>query len=78
MMDFYDLIDTYATLHDMSKHEALHLWNRGSITATDLLEADLNDEGIFGYTEHLINVIKILGDRSIKDEKGNPWTNKEG
>lgn len=74
MMDFYDLIDTYAQLHDISKDEVLHLWYRGSINTTDLLEADLNNEGIFGYTEHLINVIKVLGHQSQKDGKGNPWT----
>ncbi len=78
MMDFYDLIDTYATLRDMSKDETLHLWYRGSITAADLLEADLENEGIYGYTQHLINVIKVLGDRSKKDGKGDPWTNEKG
>lgn len=76
MMDFYDLIDTYAQLHDIDKNEALHLWYRGSINAADLLQAELENEGIYGYTEHLINVIRVLGDRSKKDGKGNPWTNE--
>ena len=73
MMDFYDLIDTYAELHDMDRAEALHLWYRGSIDAADLLEADLENEGIFGYRGHLVNVIKCLGAQSEKDHKRNPW-----
>lgn len=72
-MDFYDLIDTYAQLHNMDKAEALHQWYRGGIDAVDLLAADLENEGIFGYTEHLVNVIRVLGRRSVKDEKGDPW-----
>lgn len=71
---FYDLIDTYAALNKIDKAEALHLWYRGNITARDLLEATLEDEGIFGYTEMLVNVIKTLGFQSMKDGKGNPWT----
>lgn len=73
MMEFYDLIDTYADLHDIDRAEVLHLWYRGSITAADLLEADLENEGIFGYREHLINVIKVLGAQAQKDHKQNPW-----
>lgn len=73
MMDFYDLIDTYAELHDMDRAEVLHQWHRGGIDAADLLEADLENEGIFGYREHLINVIKVLGKQAQKDHKQNPW-----
>lgn len=72
-MDFYDLIDTYAQLRDMRKEEALHLWYRGGIDAVDLLAVDLEDEGISSYVDHLVNVIRILGDRAVKDGKGNPW-----
>lgn len=73
-VDFYDLIDTYAELHDMDKEEVLHLWYRGAISAADLLEADLENEGIFGYREHLVDVIKCLGKRAQKDHGMNPWT----
>ena len=73
MIDFYDLIDTYAELHDMDKSDVLDLWYRGGINAADLLKADLENEGIFGYREHLINVIKVLGARSQKDHNQNPW-----
>lgn len=73
MMDFYDIIDTYAQLHNMDRAEVLHLWYRGGIYAADLLEADLENEGIFGYREHLINVIKCLGTQAQKDHKSNPW-----
>lgn len=73
MRDFYDLIDTYAQLHEMDRAEVLHQWYRGGIDAGDLLEADLEDEGIFGYREHLMGTIKILMEQSMKDHKKNPW-----
>ena len=73
MPDFYNLIDTYASINNMDKSDVLHLWYRGAITAADLLEADLENEGIFGYREHLINVIRVLEERTQKDHKCNPW-----
>lgn len=73
-MNFYDLIDTYATLHKIDRSEVLHLWYRGSIDATSLLAACLEDEGILGYTESLISIIRVLGFQSIRDGFGNPWT----
>ena len=73
MANFYDLIDTYAQLHNIDKAEALHLWYRGNINAEDLLEAVLEDEGIFGYTTILINVIKTLAFQSKRDGKEDPW-----
>lgn len=73
MIDFYDLIDTYATLNKIDKNEALHLWYRGTIDAGDLLKAQLNDEGIFGYGEHLINAITVLTNRAKKDNCYCPW-----
>lgn len=73
MPDFYDLIDTYASINNMDKSDVLDLWYRGTITAADLLEADLKNEGIFGYREHLINVIRVLEERTQKDHKRNPW-----
>ena len=73
MANFYDLIDTYADIHHMDKSEVLHLWYRGVVTAIDLLEADLENEGIYGYSDHLVNVIKTLGFQSQRDGFGNPW-----
>lgn len=73
-MNFYDLIDTYATLHGIDKSEVLHLWYRGSIDATSLLAAWLEDEGIYDYAESLISVIRVLGFQSKRDGFGNPWT----
>lgn len=72
-MDFYDIIDTYARVHDIEPAEVLHLWYRGVITAKDLLGADLEDEGIFDYLEHYFNVIKILTKQHIKDHGRDPW-----
>lgn len=69
MMDFYDLLDTYAGLHDIDLAEALHLWYRGAIDAGDLLEADLENEGIYNYREHLINMIKVLNTQMKKDKR---------
>lgn len=73
MQDFYDIIDTYATLRDIDRAEALNLWYRRSIDVEDLLKALLEDEGIFGYTQQIIRTVRILGDRSIKDHKVDPW-----
>jgi len=73
MEDFYSIIDTYATLHDIDRAEALHLWYRGSIGVEELLEATLEDEGIFGYAQKIIRTVRLLGARSIKDHKVDPW-----
>lgn len=73
MQDFYDLIDIYATLHDIDRGEALHLWYRGALGVEELLEAMLEDEGIFGYTEKIMRSVRLLGTRSIKDHKVDPW-----
>lgn len=72
-MNFYDLIDIYATLHGYDKDEVLHLWYRGSIDATSLLAAWLEDEGIFDYADSLITVIRVLGTQAKRDFKENPW-----
>lgn len=76
--NFYDLINTYATLNNIDKSEVLHLWYRGVITAEDLLNAALEDEGIFGYTSTLVSIIKTLGFQSQRDGFGNPWTISQG
>lgn len=73
MFNFYDLIDTYATLNKIEKAEVLHLWYRGNITAEDLLNAYLEDEGIFGYTDTLVRIIKTLAFQSIRDGHDDPW-----
>lgn len=74
LTSFWDIIDTYADIHHMDKAEVLHLWYRGVITAADLLKADLENEGIYGYEEHLVSIIKTLGFQSQRDGFGNPWT----
>lgn len=73
MMDFYDLIDTYAQLNGIDKNEVLHLWYRGVIGPEELLQAWLNDEGIYGYKDSLVRIIKTLGAQSRKDGLGDPW-----
>lgn len=73
MFNFYDLIDTYATLNKIEKTEVLHLWYRGNITAEDLLNAYLEDEGIIGYTDTLVRIIKTLAFQSIRDGHDDPW-----
>ena len=77
MENFYDIIDTYATLHDIDRSEVLHLWYRGTIGVEELLEATLEDEGIFGYTQRIMRTVRLLGDRSIKDHNVNPWKGEE-
>lgn len=72
-MTFYDLIDIYATLHGYDRNEVLHLWYRGFIDATSLLAAWLEDEGIFGYSDSLITVIRVLGSQAKRDFMENPW-----
>jgi len=76
MQDFYDLIDTYATLNNIDRAEVLHLWYRGSIGVEELLNAVLEDEGIFGYTQRIMCTVRLLGARCIKDHNLDPW--KEG
>ena len=73
MFNFYKLIDIYAEANNINKAEALHLWYRGNITAEELLDAYLKDEGIFGYTETLVSIIKTLAFQSIRDGHEDPW-----
>lgn len=73
MFNFWDLIDTYATLNGIGKAEAIHLWYKGCITAEDLLDAYLKDEGIIGYTDTLVRIIKTLAFQSIRDGHEDPW-----
>lgn len=77
MQDFYDIIDTYATLHGIDRAEALHQWYRGSIGVEELLEAILEDEGIFGYTQQIIRTVRLLGAQSIKDHNVDPWKEEQ-
>ena len=73
MINFYDLIDTYATMNDIDQSEVLHMWYRGAIDAGDLLKAWLENEGIYGYTDYLIAVIKTLNTATKEDNLYNPW-----
>lgn len=70
-MDFYKLLDTYATLNNIDRNEALHQWYRGNLDAGNLLEAFLNDEGIFGYRDTLVKIIKILNAANARN--GREW-----
>lgn len=76
MEDFYDLLDTYASIHHIDRNETLYLWYRGTIGVEELLETMLEDEGIFGYTQRIMRTVRLLGARSIKDHGTDPW--KEG
>ena len=76
MISFYDILDIYAEVNNMDKSEALHQYYRGAITPENILAAVLENEGIFGYNQHLIEVIKTLGFHHQKEGMGNPWTHK--
>lgn len=69
MKDFYDLIDIYATMNQIDKNEALHLWYRGRINALDLMQAYLEDEGIVGYENDIIQVLRVITEQARKDQK---------
>ena len=73
MTNFYDLIDTYAEYMGIDKTEVLHLWYRGSINAEDLISAYLENEGIYGYGQELISIIRTLKHQSARDGKPDPW-----
>lgn len=73
MFNFYKLIDIYAEYHEIDKSEALHLWYRGNITAEELLKTYLENEGIFGYGDTLVSIIKTLAFQSKRDGHDNPW-----
>ena len=74
MINFYDILDIYAEVNDMDKSDALHQYYRGAITPESILKAVLENEGIFGYGEYIIEVIKTLGFHHQKEGFGNPWT----
>lgn len=76
IVSFYDILDTYARINDIDKSEALHQYYRGAITPEAMLRAVLEEEGIFGYSEYLIDVIKTLGFHHQKEGFENPWTHK--
>ena len=78
MFNFYYLIDIYAKYHNINKNEVLHLWYRGNITAEDLLGAYLENQGIIGYTDTIIAIVKTLGFQSVRDGNENPWEIREG
>ena len=78
MFNFWYLIDIYAKHYSIDKSEVLHLWYRGNIDAEDLLGAYLEEEGIIGYTDNIIAIVKTLGFQSVRDGHENPWEIREG
>ena len=73
MEDFYTILELYADQHNMEPAAALEQWYRGGITVEELLEAALEEEGIFGYANQIIRTVRILGSRSIQDHNTDPW-----
>ena len=73
MSNFYKLIDIYAEANNLGKAAVLKLWHRGNISAVDLLNAYLEDEGIIGYTDTMVWIIKTLAFQSIRDGHNDPW-----
>ena len=66
MMDFYNLLDIYAELNEIDTEEALQLWYRGTLTPRALIQAYLNNEGIYGYTDSIIQVFRILQEKTAE------------
>lgn len=77
IINFYDVLDIYAEVNNLDKSEALHQYNRGAVTPESILKAVMENEGIYGYGEYLICVIKTLGFHHQKEGFGNPWTYNE-
>ena len=73
MQDFYDIINIYAEHNDINPGEARALWRYGRISVEDLLNAVLEEEGIFGYTSKIIDTVRILGAQSRQDRGEDPW-----
>ena len=73
MQDFYDIIDVYATQHDFDKSDVLDLWYQGTLGVEELLEAVLEEEGIFGYTQIITRTVRVLGAQSRQDRGKDPW-----
>lgn len=73
MEDFYTILDTYAQQHNLEPASALEQWYRGGIGVQELLEATLEEEGIFGYTSMIIRTVRTLGAQSRKDHGEDPW-----
>lgn len=73
MQDFHTILDLYADQHNMERAAALEQWYRGGITVEELLEAALEEEGIFGYANQIARTVRILGARSRQDRGIDPW-----
>ena len=73
MQDFYDIINIYAEHNDIDPGEARALWRYGRISVENLLNAVLEEEGIFGYTSKIIDIVRILGAQSRQDRGKDPW-----
>lgn len=72
-MQFTDAVETYSNVHDIEPEEVLRLWRSGALTVRDLLDADLTDEGIWGYTEHFFGLIQSLTRQAYQDHGRDPW-----
>ena len=77
MEDFYTILDTYAQQHNLEPAAALEQWYRGGIGVQELLEAMLEDEGIFGYTSLILRTVRTLGAQSRKDHGVDPWKEEQ-
>ena len=58
--DLEDLLSIYAEQNSISIDEAFEWYNRGRIPKVSLLEAYLEEEGIFGYTSALWSIFETL------------------
>lgn len=58
-----DLLNIYADQNEMNIEEAFEQYDHGIITKCDLLEAYLEEEGIYGYTSSLWSIFEALGGR---------------
>ena len=77
MENFYDIIEIYAEHKGISPGEVRVSWRYGTLSVEELLNAVLEEEGIFGYTQKIIRTVRILGARSRQDRGEDPWKELE-
>lgn len=58
--DLEDLLSIYAEQNSISIDEAFEWYDQGRIPKVSLLEAYLEEEGIFGYTSALWSIFETL------------------
>ena len=56
-----DLLELYAEQNEMTIDEAFEAYERGRIYKLDLLNAFLEEEGIYGYSSALWSIFEALG-----------------